>query len=234
MDVAILFSGGKDSTLCYEYAKKKGWNIKYLISVKPTRTDCFLFHYATVEYTKELAKILKTNHIFTTCDVADPEKEANVIKEIVKKNPVDAVVLGGVGLQETQINSIRDALFECGTEVFASHTGQNHAELMFDMIDRGYDIRICQIATEGLGKEWVGKKLTRESFQELKKLANKYGFNIGGEGGYYDTLVCDGPIFQKRLEILDYEVIMEDEWCGHMRINRAQVIDKSPVLRDLY
>lgn len=234
MDVAILYSGGKDSTLCYEYAKKKGWNVKYFISVKPTRTDCFLFHYATVEHTKDLAKILKVNHVYATCEVADPKKEADIIKEIVKKNPVETILLGGVGLQETQIKSIRDAVFELGIEVFASHTGKNHAEMMYDMIERGYDIRICQVATEGLGKEWVGKKLTRESFQKLKELSDRYGFNIGGEGGYYDTFVCDGPIFSKRLEVLDFDVVMEDEYCGHMNVNSFQIIDKAPLLKDLY
>jgi diphthamide synthase (EF-2-diphthine--ammonia ligase) len=54
MDVAILYSGGKDSTFAIQHAAEKGWNIKYLISVKPTRKDCYLFHYATVELTKDL------------------------------------------------------------------------------------------------------------------------------------------------------------------------------------
>ena len=74
MDVAILFSGGKDSTFAIQHAKQKGWNIKYLISVKPTRKDCFLFHFATVEHTKEIAKILNIPHILTSCSIANPEK----------------------------------------------------------------------------------------------------------------------------------------------------------------
>ena len=57
MDVAIMYSGGKDSTYAIEYALDKGYNIKYLLSVKPNRTDCYLFHFATVEHTKELADI---------------------------------------------------------------------------------------------------------------------------------------------------------------------------------
>ena len=63
MDVAILFSGGKDSTLAIEYAKKEGYNIKYLLSVKPSRRDCYLFHYATVEHTPALADAMGLKHI---------------------------------------------------------------------------------------------------------------------------------------------------------------------------
>ena len=110
MNIAILFSGGKDSINAVKLAKQKGWNIKYLLSVKPNRTDCDLFHFATVEHTKEIAKILGYNHILVDCDVADPQKEAEIVKNIIAKNPVDAVVLGGIGLQETQLKVIRDNL----------------------------------------------------------------------------------------------------------------------------
>ena len=137
MDVAIMYSGGKDSTLAIEHAISKDWNVKYLISVKPSRNDCYLFHFATVEHTREIAKILGLKHIYVTCNVADPKKEADIIREIVAKNPVDAIVLGGTGLQETQIKSIRDALFDLGVEVFAAHTGEDHGRVLYDLIRRG-------------------------------------------------------------------------------------------------
>jgi diphthamide synthase (EF-2-diphthine--ammonia ligase) len=82
MEVAILYSGGKDSTLAIEYAAKKNWSIKYLISVKPTRRDCYLFHYSTVELTRHIAKILGIKQIYVTCSEADPKKEAEIIRKI--------------------------------------------------------------------------------------------------------------------------------------------------------
>ena len=51
MDVAILYSGGKDSTFAIQHANEKGWNIKYLISVKPAHnivrlcTICIYYHF---------------------------------------------------------------------------------------------------------------------------------------------------------------------------------------------
>ena len=111
MDIAILYSGGKDSTFAIQNAIDKGWNIKYLVSVKPTRKDCFLFHFATVEQTKELAKMLGIPHFYVKCKVADPVKEASIVQKVVekcqKKMKIDAVVLGGTGLQETQLKSIQ-------------------------------------------------------------------------------------------------------------------------------
>jgi len=234
MEVAVLYSGGKDSTYAIEKCLQKKWKIKYLLSVKPTRNDCYLFHFATVEHTKDLAKILGIKHIYVTCDVADPEKEALIVKDVVEKNPVDALVLGGIGLQETQLRSIRDAVFPLGVEVFASHTGSDHGSLVKEMIDKGYDIRVTQVAVEGLGKSWLGKKLTTKSLQELKTLSERYGFHVGAEGGHYDSLVVDGPIFTKKLEILEAEAIMEDEYCGYLNITKFAIVEKNPLLKNVY
>ncbi len=230
MDVAILYSGGKDSTFAIQHAKEKGWNIKYLISVKPNRKDCFLFHYATVEQTKDFAKMLQIPHVYVKCKLADAMKEANIVKEIVGKNQrkdrIDAVVLGGTGLQETQLKSIQNALMPLKVEAFASHAGEEHDLVMEEMLNKGYEILITQIASDGL-KEWLGKKITKENFSQLKKDSVKYGFHIGFEGGYADTLVTDCYLFPKRLVIDDMSVIFEDNYCGHVVINKYRMEDKA-------
>ena len=229
MDVAILYSGGKDSTFALQHAKEKGWNINYLISVKPVRKDCFLFHYATVEQTKDLAKMLQIPHFYVKCKIADPAKEANIVKEIIEKNQrkmkVDAVVLGGVGLQETQLKSIQNALAPLKVEAFASHAGEEHDLIMEEMLNNGYEIMITQIASDGL-KDWLGKKITKENFSQLKRDSVKYGFHIGFEGGYADTLTTDCPLFSKRLIVEDMSIIYEDDYCGHVVINKYRMEDK--------
>src|SRR3989344_5708153 len=214
MEVAVLYSGGKDSTYAIERCLQKKWKIKYLLSVKPTRNDCYLFHYPTVELTKELSQILGLKHIYTTCDVADPVQEAKIVRDIVAQNPVDALVLGG--------------------KVFASHMGEDHEKLVREMIEKGYDIRITQVAVDGLGKPWVGKKISKETFPQLKKASEQFGFHIGAEGGHYDTLVVDGPIFNKKIEITASEVHMEDELCGHLKVTGFTVVEKNPLLRSVY
>ena len=227
MDVAILYSGGKDSTLAIEYALNKGYNIKYLLSVKPTRTDCFLFHYATVEHTKELANILGLKHILISCDLADPIKEADLVKNVVlKEEKIDALILGGIGLQLTQIGSLQKALLPSGMEVFAAHAGQDHDQIIKDMIDRGYEIIITQIASDGL-KNWIGKSLNKENFNSFVRDSVKYGFHVGGEGGYYDSLVVDGPIFNQKLEILSSKKVMESDYNGYVLINNFKIINKN-------
>ena len=222
MKVAIMFSGGKDSTFAIDYAREKGMVIDYLLSVKPSRKDCFLFHYATVEHTPKMAEMLGLKHILIGCDVADPEQEAQLVRNVVEKNPVDAVILGGTGSQETQLRSIQKALLPLHIEVFAAHAGNDHEEVFKEMLDRGYEIMITQIASDGL-LNWLGKKITKDNFAELKKDSEKFGFHIGFEGGYADTLCLDAPFFSAKLEPTNVQKVIEDEYNGHVVAEIAMV-----------
>ena len=229
MKVAILYSGGKDSTYAIEHAMQKKWDIRYLLSVKPNRKDCYLFHYATVEHTKELSGIMGIPNNLISCNVADPEKEAELIKDVIeekqKKDPINALVLGGIGLQETQLKSIQNALRPLGIEVFAAHAGEEHDLIMDEMLDKGYRIIITQIASDGM-KNWLGRELTKENFSEFKKDSVKFGFHIGGEGGYYDSFVYDGPIFSKKFQIEESDKIVDDAYSGHVVIKKYKVLNK--------
>ena len=235
MDVAILYSGGKDSTLAIECALSKGYNIKYLLSVKPTRTDCFLFHYATVEHTKELAKILGLKHILISCDIADPVKEAELVKNIVlKEGKIDALILGGIGLQLTQIGSLQKALLPSGIEVFASHSGLDHEDLFREMLDKGYEILISQVASDGLMK-WLGKIITKENFEDLKKDSINYGFHLGFEGGMADSFVLSCPMYNNKKIVIDKsEKVFEDAYCGHIIVKKLHIVEQQPIISHTY
>ncbi|RJQ15847.1 diphthine--ammonia ligase [Candidatus Woesearchaeota archaeon] len=233
MNVAVLYSGGKDSNYAVQYAKEKNWNIQYLLSIKPDRKDCFLFHYATVEHTPLQAKLLGLKHFLIPCTVADPEQEAALVKNFVETMqtslPVDAVILGGTGLQMTQLKSIQTALQSMHIEVFAAHAGLDHETVFRDMVDKGYEIMITQVASDGLAS-WLGKKITKENFAQLESDSKKFGFHIGFEGGYADTFVCNMPLFPKKLHIDAFSKVFDDAYCGHVLFNNIEVLDKPVVL----
>lgn len=225
MKVAVMFSGGKDSTYAIDYAMSKGWEISYLLSVKPTRTDCFLFHFATVEHTPILAKMLNIKHHLISCDVADAEKEAALVRDFVLKQPkVDAVILGGTGLQLTQIKSIQKALLPAGIEVFAAHAGLEHDDVMREMLKKGYKFMITQIASDGLGEKDLGLVLTPENIDDFFKRARKYGFHPGGEGGYFDSFVIEAPILPNRIEIQKSHKVIESSNQGHLVIEKLAIL----------
>ena len=74
-----------------------------------------------------------------------------------------------------------------------------------------------------LKKNLLGRKLTREVIEYFKRIRNF--INPSGEGGEYETLVLDMPLFKKKIEILDWEVIGED-YDATMIIKEARLVDK--------
>ena len=59
----------------------------------------------------------------------------------------------------------------------------------------------------------------------LKEYARTGDITPAGEAGEYHTLVIDGPIFQKRLEILESEHI-EREGYWYFQVHETSLKDK--------
>ena len=58
MDVAILFSGGKDSTMALYYALKEKEDVKYLLSMKSVNDESYMFHVPNIHITDLLGEAL--------------------------------------------------------------------------------------------------------------------------------------------------------------------------------
>ena len=58
----------------------------------------------------------------------------------------------------------------------------------------------------GLDKEDLMKSL-KEMKNKLMNLKDKYGVNVCGEGGEYESITLDCPIYKKKIIIDNYEII---------------------------
>jgi len=227
MKVIVLYSGGKDSTMALYYALKQGWQVEALVAVKPKNTEAYLWHYATVEWTILSSEALGIPLIMLKCDKIGAEEEAKELEKVFQRVKVDAIVLGGVGLQRTQINSVKRVAEKFDVKVIVPYQNYSSEQLLEEEVKAGFDIRITQVATDGLGPEWLNRKIDVNTLNELKKLSKKYGFDIDFEGGYADTFVCDGPIFKQRIEFLDWNKVWDKKTSsGYLNVNRAVLIPK--------
>ena len=87
---------------------------------------------------------------------------------------------------------------------------------------------LVKVAGAGLQPtKHLGKDLASLSV-ELKRLHSKYGLDLCGEGGEYESLVWDLPYFTRSIEVLDSEVLIDPEDCdvGNLRITSARLIEK--------
>ncbi len=67
--------------------------------------------------------------------------------------------------------------------------------------------------------------MTEERIQKLETLQGRYQINPSGEGGELETFVLDGPIFNKRINILKTSTAYEN-YRGRLTIEEMQLEEK--------
>ncbi|KZV71365.1 hypothetical protein PENSPDRAFT_684603 [Peniophora sp. CONT] len=106
---------------------------------------------------------------------------------------------------------------------------RDQAELLSEMIDAGLEAILIKVAGIGLKEAHLGKTLG-EMHTTLTKLNTMYGLHVCGEGGEYETLTLDSPMFKRRIVLQETEIVSlsEDKYApvAYLRIKGARLEDK--------
>jgi ABC transporter with metal-binding/Fe-S-binding domain ATP-binding protein len=203
MKLAVLFSGGKDSTYALYKTMTQGHKVKYLITMSPEREDSWMFHYPCIELTKLQAEALGIKQIIGKTK-GEKEKELEDLKRVLEKikTKIDGIVSGAIAsnYQKSRIDKICK---ELNLKNISPLWQKDPLNLLKEMIANGFEIMITGVAAEGLDESWLGRKIDEKCISELVELNKRYGIHLTFEGGEGETFVLFCPIFSKRIEILD-------------------------------
>ena len=206
MDVAILFSGGKDSTMAVYAALEAKEDVKYLLSMKSKNDESYMFHVPNIHVTDLLSEALDIP-IMSVETEGVKEEELEDLKAAffdLKNSGVEAIYTGALYsvYQKSRIEKLGD---EVGLKIISPYWHVDELEYMRKIVSLGFKIMICGVAAWGLDESWLGRIIDDDTIDELVKLNEKYHVDIAFEGGEAETLAVDGPIFKKRIEILKYK-----------------------------
>lgn len=224
MKLAALFSGGKDSTYASYISEGAGNHIEYLVSVEPLRDDSYMYHSINVHITRLQALALKKKHIIVRSP-GHKESELEDLKRVLEGLNIEGVLSGAIAsnYQKTRIDKICE---ELNLRHLSPLWGKCRLELLNEMITNNMFIIITEVAALGFDKNWLGKQLDQNVLEKLMALNEKFGVDICGEGGEYETLVLDAPWFDKKIEILEAGVRW-DVHHGSYLINKAKLVEKT-------
>ena len=208
MRVAALYSGGKDSTYAVHVAQQRGWDVTHLISILPEDPASMLYHVPDLHVVPLLAQAMGIPLLQERAGAGEAA-ELDALKRGLSKTEVDAVLVGAIAsdYQHSRVNAIAHDL---GMRVFAPLWRLDQERLLQDYLDAGIEAIFTSVSAEGLGREWLGRKLDPEAVNELLDLHRRVGLSPCGEGGEFETLVTFAPMFSRRLEILRAET----RWDG--------------------
>ena len=227
MKVAVLFSGGKDSTYATYKSIKDGHEVKYLVTLIPESRKSFMFHWPSVNVSKLQAEAIGIRQVIQKTEGIKEEELKDLENVLIGiKGEIDGIVTGAIAsnYQKTRIDRICEKL---NLKHISPLWGMDPEDLLREQIKSGFEAIIISVSSEGLDESWLGKKIDENVVDELKKLNKKFGLHMAFEGGEAESLVLDCPIFRKRIEIIDSEKIWDNETSsGFLDIKKANLISK--------
>ncbi|KAL1409041.1 hypothetical protein Q8F55_005865 [Vanrija albida] len=151
-----------------------------------------------------------------------------LLKDILVAHPDATAVASGAILSNYQRLRIEHVCQRLGLTSLAYLWQSKQLPLVSSMINSGLDAILVKVAGVGLGEKHVGKSLA-QLFPHLARLEAMYGAHPAGEGGEYESLTLDTPLFSHRLRIVRSEVILTDPEpspVAYLRIDEADLVPK--------
>lgn len=223
MRVASLVSGGKDSVYASHLALERGWDVTHYVTVRPSAAHPYLYHRPNVDWVALQAQCAGVEHVVADAGEGDAA-ELDALRGVLRGLPVDAVTSGALA-SEYQRTRIDGVCHELGLRSFAPLWHHDPARHLRDLLAAGVEAVFVHVAADGMGKEWLGRRLDLGAAEDLDRLAAGRGVNPAGEGGEYETFVLDAPQFRERVQIDESEGLWRrDE--GTLEIRKARLAFK--------
>ena len=222
MKEAISFSsGGKDSVLSLHIAHSDGLEISSMMTMIPEDPESMLYHTHNVHLVEKIANSIDVEWIPITAP-KDQELES-LTKKLIDMNK-DYLITGGIESMY-QKKKFDLACKNANMIHYSPLWGIQPKQLYDKILEYNLDVIIVSVAAYGLDQEWLGRHLDKFSIQELLSRADKYNFNAVGEGGDLDSLVLDGPLYRKKLQLKTTTKIWNGDH-GHLEITEIDELSK--------
>lgn len=228
MKVVALVSGGKDSCCAMMKCIQYGHEIVALANLMPVddeldELDSYMYqtvgHQIVVSYAECMGVPLFRRRIqgssrhqnlgYRVTPGDEVEDMFILLNEVKRQMPSITAVSSGAIASDYQRLRVESVCSRLGLVSLAYLWKQDQSLLLQEMIANGIVAVTVKVAALGLDPvKHLGKEIAYlESY--LHKLNELYGINICGEGGEYETLTLDCPLFTYCRIVLDeFEVVL--------------------------
>lgn len=208
--VFASWSGGKDCCLACYRATTNGLKVRYLANTvtEDGKRSCSHGLSADVIRVQSQAIGIPLVQRRTTPDTYETE-----FKNMLRNFKLEAVEGGVFG--DIDFNEHREWIERvCNDVEITPHLplwGMSQDKILREFINLGFEAVVIATKADLLGEEWLGKRIDLNFIRDLEELKEIKSITLCGEAGEYHTLVIDGPLFQKRVEIRDAQKVFRDE-----------------------
>lgn len=225
MNLAALFSGGKDSTYAVYRTQKEGHKVSCLVTVFPISYESQLLHFPNIHLTKLQSQSMGIPQLSISADSTNPNSEVSTLEEILhtakEQYGIDGILHGGI-LSEFQKKRFESISKKLQVELVSPIWKKNQKEYMQNLLKENFHFIIMSVSSAGLDESWLGREITFDDLKTLEILSEKHGFNLTFEGGEAETLVINCPLFSNPIKIKKANKVW-DGYRGRFEILEAEL-----------
>jgi uncharacterized protein (TIGR00290 family) len=222
-NAAMLWTGGKDSSMALFEADQNGYCVRCLVTFAPPDPD-FLAH--PLAFIKMQAQALVLPHYVLPISAPFEESYETNLCRLRDEMGINCVVTGDIAEVNGNPNWIRERSRPVGMSVHTPLWGRDRNALLRQLLDRGFKARFSCVNTRWLDENWIGRELNDLTIAELHIIRERTGLDLCGEEGEYHTLVVDGPQFTRGIDIRSYSKRAADS-LAYMEIHELELTDRA-------
>jgi diphthine-ammonia ligase len=202
-NVVVSWTGGKDGCFACYNSILDGFNVSYLLNfrdLKKTASHNLNHDLLTAQAHAMGIPIIQQDF------VSYEEEFKKVVRDLNENGAgIEGAVFGHIGMHE---NLVQRMCSDLGIELIMPLWNRDSGQIVTDFIDAGFEAIVVSAKADLMDSGWLGRKADREFVAQLR--AFNGAIDVCGEFGEFHTFVLDGPLFKRRIRIVESEKRLED------------------------
>lgn len=229
MNVVALVSGGKDSTFNMIRCVQEGHQIVCMLNLHPPASqhelDSYMYQSVGSEVLEDYAvcmqiplirvpikgtpKCISLEYVDDDCNQSDEVEDLFMAlrDHVLPQFPQVQAVSSGAIWSTYQFNRVQRICDRLGLISLAYLWQREQKGLLNEMLMAGVNAVLIKVAVSGLGDMDLGKSLACIHDKLIDLSQGPAGLNVCGEGGEYESLTLDCPLFIKEKLVLDMDKV---------------------------
>lgn len=214
----VSWTGGKDGCFSCYRAMNDGYKITHLLHFKNLqKTGSHELDFALIQAQSQATGIPLLHHDSRSYEV---EFKKAALELRAQGEKFDAAVFGHI---ETHRPLVERICRDLGIDLILPIWKQSSEKIINEILAAGFEVILVSVRDGFLGREWLGRRIDDKFLDDLK--AANSSVDPCGENGEFHSLVLNGPIFKKRIEIIGTDPVHKEGYW-FLNITDFALVDK--------
>lgn len=202
-NIVISWTGGKDGCYACYKAMAEGYRVTHLLNFRNRKkTGSHEINPEIIQAQSKATGIPLIQRDFISYEEEFKEVVSDLREQGAK---IDGAVFGHI---ETHKELVDRMCHDLDINLILPLWKQDSKKIVTEIVDSGFEAIIVSIKDGVMGREWLGRRIDETFVHDLSRY--DASIDLAGENGEFHTLVIDGPIFQKKIQIARGEPFLRE------------------------